>query len=184
MPPTARTPRSHWIQAGLEALSRGGPDAVRVEALAAELGVTKGGFYGYFAGRPALLDELLDEWELRCTRNILDQVESEGGGPADRIRRAGELFADDLHRVDLAVREWARHDPSVATRLRRIDNARMEFLRAMFGSFIADPDEVEARSTLVFTLAIGRHFIAADHPGRTTREAVRLAGELLLRPGP
>ncbi|WP_093658800.1 TetR/AcrR family transcriptional regulator [Streptomyces wuyuanensis] len=182
MAPNARTPRSRWVEAGLEALAEGGPDAVRVEALAAELGVTKGGFYGYFDGRPALLDEMLDEWELRCTRSILDQVESEGGDPAERVRRAGELtFSDDLHRVDLAVREWARHDPSVATRLRRVDNARMEFLRAMFGSFIADADEVEARSTLTFALAVGRHFIAADHPGRTTREAVRLAGELLLR---
>lgn len=55
--------------------------------------------------------------------------------------------------------------PSVATRLRRIDNVRMDFLREMFGSFVADPDEVEARSTLVFALAIGRHFIAADTQG-------------------
>jgi hypothetical protein len=34
---------SRWIEAGLTALARGGPDAVRVEALAAELGVAKGG---------------------------------------------------------------------------------------------------------------------------------------------
>ncbi|MFJ8076468.1 TetR/AcrR family transcriptional regulator [Streptomyces sp. NPDC096176] len=182
MPPSPRTPRSRWIEAGLDALARGGLDAVRVEALAAEIGVTKGGFYGYFDGRPALLAEMLDEWENRCTNDVLEQVESEGGDPADRVRRAGRLtFSDDLHRIDLAVREWARHDLSVAARLRRIDNARMDFLRAMFGSFIADPDEVEARCTLAFALAIGRHFIAADHPGRTKREAITLAGELLLR---
>jgi hypothetical protein len=60
----------------------------------------------------------------------------------------------------------------------------MEFLRAMFGSLITDPDEVEARSTLAFALAIGRHFIAADHPGRTQPEAIQLAAELLLRPQP
>ncbi|MET9422424.1 MULTISPECIES: TetR/AcrR family transcriptional regulator [unclassified Streptomyces] len=184
MPPVARTPRSRWIEAGLDALARGGPDAVRVEALAAEIGVTKGGFYGYFDGRTALLAEMLDEWERRCTDSVLEQVESEGGDPAERVRRAGRLtFSDDLHRIDLAVREWARHDPAVAARLRRIDNVRMDFLRSMFGSFVADPDEVEARCTLAFALAIGRHFIAADHPGRTKREAIHLAGEFLLRPG-
>ncbi|MFF8609683.1 TetR/AcrR family transcriptional regulator [Streptomyces sp. NPDC015346] len=183
MPPVPRTPRSRWIEAGLDALARGGPDAVRVEALAAEMGVTKGGFYGYFDGRAALLAEMLDEWEHRSTHAVLEQVESEGGSPAERLQRAGRLtFSDDLHRIDLAVREWARHDPSVAARLRRIDNTRMDFLRTMFGSFIADRDEVEARSTLLFALAIGRHFIAADHPGRTPREAINLAGELLLRP--
>lgn len=185
MPPTPRTPRNRWIEAGLEALAQGGPDAVRVEVLAAEIGVTKGGFYGYFDGRPALLAEMLDAWERRCTKDILDQVESEGGDPAGKIRRAGQLsFSEDLHRIDLAVREWARHDPSVATRLRRVDNTRMEFLRAMFGSFITDPDEIEARSILTFALTIGRHFIALDHPGRSNREAIHLAGELLLRPQP
>jgi len=29
-----RTPRSKWIEAGLHALAEGGPDAVRIEALA------------------------------------------------------------------------------------------------------------------------------------------------------
>jgi AcrR family transcriptional regulator len=52
----ARTPRSRWIEEGLSALASGGPDTVRVESLARTLGVTKGGFYGYFADRGALLD--------------------------------------------------------------------------------------------------------------------------------
>ncbi|MET0235002.1 MAG: TetR/AcrR family transcriptional regulator [Kibdelosporangium sp.] len=179
----ARTTRTRWIEAGLAALARGGPDTVRVEALAAELGVTKGGFYGHFDGRPALLGELLDEWERRCTKEILARVEAEGGDAAERIRRVGQLtFTDDLHRIDLAIRAWARTDQGVAARLRRIDNERMDFLRTMFGAFITDPDEVEARSTLAFALTIGRHFIAVDHPGYTTRQAVQLAGEHLLRP--
>jgi AcrR family transcriptional regulator len=178
-----RTTRERWIEAGLEALAEGGPDAVRVETLAAGLGVTKGGFYGYFDGRPALLAEMLDEWERRCTREVIAQVDAEGGDAADRFRRAGQLtFSEDLHRIDLAVRAWAHHDESVAERLRRIDNERMEFLRKMFGTFIADPDEIEARSTLAFALAIGRHFIVADHPGYTKRDVIQLAGEHLLRP--
>lgn len=178
-----RTTRVRWIEAGLEALARGGPDAVRVETLATELGVTKGGFYGHFDGRSAFLREMLDEWERRCTKEVIAQAHAEGDDAADRIRRAGRLtFSEDLHRIDLAIRAWAHHDQSVATRLRRIDNERMQFLRKMFGAFITDPDEIEARSTLAFALAIGRHFIVADHPGYTKREAIQLAGEHLLRP--
>ncbi|MGK5631728.1 TetR/AcrR family transcriptional regulator [Streptomyces sp. URMC 123] len=183
MPAVARTPRERWVEAGLEALARGGPDAVRVEALAAELGVTKGGFYGYFDGRPALLSEMLDAWERRCTEEILARADAEGGGAAERFRHVGRLsFSEDLHRIDLAVRVWARHDESVAARLRRIDNERMRFLRTVFATFLTDPDEIEARSTLAFALAIGRHFIVADHPGYTRLDVVRLAGEHLLRP--
>jgi AcrR family transcriptional regulator len=185
IPAVARTPRARWIETGLEALAQGGPDAVRVETLAAKLGVTKGGFYGHFDGRAALLTEMLDEWERRSTTEVIARATAEGGDAADRIRLVGRLtFSEDPHPLDLAVRAWARTDQSVAQRLRRIDNERMDFLRQMFGAFIADPDEVEARSILMFTLAIGRHFIAADLSGRTKREAVQLAGEHLLRPQP
>src|SRR5699024_10204424 len=59
----ARTPRSSWITQGLEVLADGGVDAVRVEPIAAQLGVTKRGFYGYFAGRDQLLTEMLATWE-------------------------------------------------------------------------------------------------------------------------
>jgi hypothetical protein len=95
----------------------------------------------------------------------------------ERIRRVGELtFSDELHRIDIAVREWARQDPKVAERLRRVDNVRMDFLRTMFGSFVADPDEVEARCTPAFALAIGRHFIAAALPVSAGSVSVRLTG--------
>lgn len=53
----------------------------------------------------------------------------------------------------------------------------------MFRTFVDDPDEVEARSTLRFALAIGCHFIVADHPGYSTRDVIQLAGEHLLRTG-
>src|SRR5918994_2928776 len=77
-PPT-RTPRAGWIDAGLRALAAGGPDAVRIEPLARELGVTRGGFYGHFKSRAAFLDALLDTWERRSTEEVLERVEREGG---------------------------------------------------------------------------------------------------------
>ncbi|MFJ5230985.1 TetR/AcrR family transcriptional regulator [Kitasatospora sp. NPDC088391] len=185
MPAVARTTRERWIEAGLQALAEGGPDAVRVEVLAGRLGVTKGGFYGHFDGRPAFLAEMLDTWEQQSTSEVIARAEAEGTDPAETLRTVGRLtYSADAHPIDLAVRSWARHDPEVAERLRRVDNRRMAFLRKMFGAFLTDPDEVEARSVLMFSLAIGRHFIGADHPGHTRPQAVQLAGEYLLRPSP
>ena len=177
-----RTPRERWIEQGLQALAAGGPDAVRVEALAKELGVTKGGFYGSFADREALLEAMLDTWERESTDDVLDRVEREGGDPRTRIQRAGVLtFSDDrLLPIDLAVRDWARRDEAVAVRLRRVDNRRMALLREMIGTFCPDPDEVEARSLLAFCVAIGEHFLAADHGDRTRAEVLTRAADLLL----
>jgi AcrR family transcriptional regulator len=183
-----RTPRDSWVEAALAALAAGGPDAVRVEVLAKQLGVTKGGFYGYFADRDALLAAMLDAWERESTDEVLDQVERAGGDPRTKVRRAGALTfsSDRLLPIDLAIRDWARRDAAVAERLRRVDNRRMALLREMIGTFCpdADADEVEARSLLAFCLAIGAHFLAADHGDRTRAQVLARAADLLFnRPG-
>ena len=41
--------------------------------------------------------------------------------------------------------------------------------------FCPDPDDVEARSMLSFSLLIGNHFIAADHGARTREDVVSVA---------
>jgi AcrR family transcriptional regulator len=167
-----RTPRATWIEAGLQALAAGGPDAVRVEPLAKALGVTRGGFYWHFQDRSALLEEMLDTWERRSTDDVIERVESEGGDARAKARRAGALtFSHALMPIDLAVRDWSRRDQAVADRLRRVDNRRMDYLRSLFGTFCTDEDEVEARSMLAFSLVIGNHFLAADH-GKHSREDV------------
>jgi AcrR family transcriptional regulator len=176
-----RTPRSRWIEEGLRALAAGGPDAVRVEALAQALGVTKGGFYGHFADRGALLAEMLGSWERKATDEVLERVERKGGDVRTRLRRAGALtFSSELLPIDLAIRDWARRDQEVAERLRRVDNRRMEYLRLLFGELCHDEDEVEARSMLAFTLVIGHHFMAADHGARSHADALELAARWLL----
>jgi AcrR family transcriptional regulator len=176
MPALIRTPRESWIDAGLRVLAGGGPDAVRVEPLAEKLGVTRGGFYWHFGDRQAFLDVLLDTWEVRATDEVLDRVEREGGDPRAKARRAGMLtFSKTLLPIDLAIRDWARRDAAVARRLRRVDDRRMAYLRSMIGTFCADPDDVEARCMLAFTLAIGHHFIAAGHDGRSRSQVLEQA---------
>jgi AcrR family transcriptional regulator len=176
-----RTPRSSWVEQGLRALAAGGPEAVRIEPLAAALGVSRGGFYWHFEDRRALLEEMLDTWERRSTADVLERVEREGGDARTKVWRAGMLtFSRDLLPIDLAVRDWSRRDRAVAKRLRRVDNERMEYLRSLIGTFCADPDDIEARSMLAFSLAIGDHFIAAGHGRLKRRRVLELAMQRVL----
>jgi AcrR family transcriptional regulator len=173
-----RTPRSKWIEEGLRALAAGGPDAVRIEPLAQALGVTRGGFYWHFEDRGALLGEILDAWERMSIDDVIERVESEraGADPRAGLRRLFGLAgsAGEVLTIDLAVRDWARRDEAVAARLRRVDNRRMDYLRALFGAFCPDEEEIEARSMLAFSLWIGNRFIASDHGSRTRAEVLRL----------
>ncbi|WP_246083373.1 hypothetical protein [Nonomuraea diastatica] len=70
------------------------------------------------------------------------------------------------------------HRPGAAGRSQRAGHAGA--LREMIGTFCSDADEVEARSMLAFCVAIGEHFLAADHGGRTRGEVLARAADLLL----
>jgi AcrR family transcriptional regulator len=172
-----RTPRSTWIEEGLRALATGGPDAVRIEPLAKALGVSRGGFYWHFDDRRALLEEILDAWERTSVDEVIERVESAGGEARARLRRLSALAAssDEPLRTDLAVRDWARRDPAVAERLRRVDNRRMDYMRSLFGAFCPDADDVEVRCMVFYSLWIGSHFIAADHGARSRADVLKLA---------
>jgi AcrR family transcriptional regulator len=172
-----RTPRSSWIEEGLRALAGGGPDAVRIEPLARSLGVTRGGFYWHFDDRRALLEEMLDTWERESVDEVIERVEREGGDARARLRSLSALAAasDEPLKIDLAVRDWARRDQTVAERLRRVDNRRMAYLRSLFGAFCDDGDDVEARCLVFYSLWIGNHFIAADHGSGSRADVLKLA---------
>jgi hypothetical protein len=129
---------------------------------------------------------MLDAWERESIDEVVAQVESEGGDPKTKALRAGMLtFSDDrLLPIDLAIRDWARRDQAAAECLQRVDNRRMALLRELIGTFCSDPDEVEARSLIAFCVAMGQHFLAADHEGRTRLEVLMRAGDLILDRAP
>ena len=72
--------REVWIGAGLAEIAKHGIDGVRVEVLAKNLGVTKGGFYRRFKDRAALLEGILRTW-------------SSGGSPRSKSRPASTARA-------------------------------------------------------------------------------------------
>jgi AcrR family transcriptional regulator len=178
-----RTPRTRWVDEGLRALASGGPDSVRVEALARLLGVSKGGFYWHFPDRQALLEEMLVRWETASVDEAIERVEASAGTAREKLARLFSLASssDELRKVDLAVRDWARREPAVAERLGRIDNRRMEYMRLLFGDFCADRADVEARCLVAMTMFVGLHFVHVDHGPHRRAEVLQAALERLVR---
>jgi AcrR family transcriptional regulator len=170
------TPRTSWVGEGLRALGVGGPDAVRIEKLAQTLGVSRGGFYWHFDGRPALLEEMLDAWERRVIDTVIERIESEGGDARAKLRHLSKLAFSgrELMKIELAIRDWARRDKQVAKRLRRIDNRRMEYMRSLFAAFCTDEDDVEVRCMLLLSIWVGNPLIAADHGARSRADVMKL----------
>jgi len=176
-----RKSQEEWIEAAIQALADGGAEAVRVEPLARALGVTKGSFYWHFTDRNALLDAVLDTWERAGTDAIIEEVERSGGDVRTRALHLWDRTSGPPGlRAELAIRDWARRDPAVAERVRRVDDRRMNYLRTLFATLGAVPHDVESRALLLYSLLIGNDFIVAGHGDQTRAMVLREAVAFIL----
>lgn len=139
-----------WIEAALAVLVTGGVAAIRIEPIAAKLGVTKGSFYWHFKDRAALLEALLDFWEAEFTGGLIELV-ADVPSPAARLRNLAKAALTvswhgiDNARSEMAMQAWAAQEPTVAERLRQIDRIRIDYLQTE----LAELGFSEARSTLL-----------------------------------
>jgi AcrR family transcriptional regulator len=117
-----------WTDAAVAALADGGVQAVRVEAIARRIGVTKGSFYWHFADRPALLEAVLARWE-QGAHAVLDAA-ARLGAPEQRVALLfRELARPSTGLSDAELFAWARRDRAVAERVSEIERARIVFLK-------------------------------------------------------
>lgn len=117
-----------WIRAASSRLAQDGIDAVRVEVLARELGVSKGSFYWHFRDREELLNALLADWESR-EGTWLDDGQRTSRSAASRWAVFVERSrAVDRRRFEAAVHGWARRDGRVAVRVTAIEKRRQTFI--------------------------------------------------------
>jgi len=147
--------KKDWIKTGFEILSNKGVDNVRIEAMARKLGVTKGGFYGYFVNREALLQAMLEEWEKRHSSEIFNYINSLTGSLSDKLKKL--LYAiDDMKydAIELSMYHWAVHDPHAKKVLMRVVRNRLDFCANLFLEGGFSQDEAEKRANIV------HHFMA------------------------
>ncbi len=121
-----------WILAGFRALTRSGPNSLKAEPLARELGTTKGSFYWHFKDLPDFHTRMLALWEHRAVDLITEGLSSEPD-PVRRLYALGEIAtsSDSTHGgegAEPAIRAWAQDHPKVAEAVARVDQKRLSYL--------------------------------------------------------
>ncbi len=86
-----RLQRADWLRAAQRTLVIHGLAGVRIEALARDLGVSKGSFYWHFADRAALLEALLAAWEVESDWLIAESRKAPS--PPERLAHLLALIA-------------------------------------------------------------------------------------------
>jgi AcrR family transcriptional regulator len=165
--------RAQWLNAGLEALRKGGVAAVRVERLADDVGVTKGSFYHHFRDRGALLEEVLEYWAREMTDAEFERIQTLRGGLAPRlVALAEDVLEKGMGRYDPAIRAWAREERKVAAAVAQVDRRRVKALAGFFEEGGFAPAEARIRARTFYTLLLGEPQMRA--PAREAGELEKM----------
>jgi AcrR family transcriptional regulator len=171
--------RAQWLVAGLESLRKGGVGEVRVERLAADLGITKGSFYWHFRNRSELLEALLEHWSREMTDVEFERIQAMRGGLAARLLALAEdVLEKGMGRYDPAIRAWARTDRKVAAAVGQVDRRRVRALTGFFEDGGFGAVEARTRARLFYTFLLGEPQVRspAREPGELARMVKILQG--------
>ena len=170
-PPVSRgnvkVTREDWLELAAEVLVEHGVNHVKVLTLANRLGVSRSSFYWYFRSREDLLDQLLARWEGQNTRAILAHAARPARDICEAVMHLFECFIDPDQfdpRLDFAVREWARRDGEVRTRLDAADEARIAAIRDAFVSHGFEAVEAFTRARVIYFMQIGYYALVENEP--------------------
>jgi AcrR family transcriptional regulator len=176
--------REGWIEAGLAELARHGIDGVRVEVLAKNLGVTKGGFYRRFKDRAALLDVILGTWSAGRIAAIEKQTSLDGATARDRLRAVIELYAERMNSqgmaIELAIRQWARSDDAAAAAVASVDAARLKNVAHLYRATGMSAEEADAQAFLFYCFIFGQSLLFLKRGPRKRAQLIAKAAEKLV----
>ncbi|MDR4998960.1 TetR/AcrR family transcriptional regulator [Brevibacillus parabrevis] len=143
--------RKDWVRAGLNTLAEEGVEAVRVEAIARKLSISKGSFYHHFADRQDLLNAMIDYWELHATERIISAPEAE---QATLEQLLSFVFATE-RKTEAAMYAWAKQNPELGKRVAGIEKRRIGYVAALYAKKGLSPGEANARAHLAYLVYIG-----------------------------
>lgn len=117
-----------WVQAALDTIAQHGVAAVAVEALARDLGVTKGSFYWHFANRDALISAAVKRWEDNDIKTFERSI-AMLSDPSAKLRLLFRRTIKEIqsHRIFSALFRCTDH-PVVARVMQRVSERRVAFL--------------------------------------------------------
>ncbi|MFU1476460.1 TetR/AcrR family transcriptional regulator [Roseovarius sp. C7] len=133
-----RLTRNDWLEAGRDTLATTGPAALKAEALARQIGTTKGSFYWHFRDLPQFQQALIAGWE-EAALTALIEAETEPTPAAALLHMAQGINAG--RRLENALRAWALSYPPAAETVARVDAARLGRITAHLAAIgVTNPD--------------------------------------------
>ena len=155
-----------WVDVAIDVLASEGIAGLRIELLAKRCGVTKGSFYWHFRDRQALLDAVLERWRAGRIRDIEKTTAGLPGAEVEQLHHVIEIYGANRNRkgmaIELAVRDWARHDAQAAAVVEAVDLYRLECTQRLFIAKGMSAADAKSRSLLLYACVFGLSLMHYD----------------------
>ena len=175
---TRRFRQQDWLALGLAELTRQGAAGLTIEHLCAMADRTRGSFYHHFADHDAFIRALMGHWRAVHTDAVITAVEA--APPDDRPQSLHTLASHLDHRLDIAVRRLAATHPIAADMVRRVDEARIAFVAALYRAQGRDrPERAETFARLEYALFVGSQVLWPDAEPASLLEIKALFADLV-----
>ena len=177
-----RVSKAEWLQAALKLLKTEGVEAIRVERLARELGISKSGFYWHFKDRDDLRTQMIDYWVHEFNEVVTANPTLRNGDPRERLELTMLMILDhDLTRYEVPMRAWAEADPNIARRVARVYRKRLDFLRDIFRDLGFEGDELEMRARLLLCHGTWERAMFPKESKKSLRKLIKRRVDLLAK---
>jgi len=157
-----------WLEGAFRALTTGGPSAIKAEAIARDLGVSKGSFYWHFADVPTLKSNMLAHWEQTATESIIVDLEQSSEPANNKLRALIAVSTSGLDNpyggplAEPAIRDWARYDATVRQVVKRVDAARIKYVEGLFRQSKLSTKESKSYAALFYSTLVGSHILSEN----------------------
>ncbi|MGB3375141.1 MAG: helix-turn-helix domain-containing protein [Microbacterium sp.] len=170
-----------WLDAAYSRFESEGLSAVRVEAIARDIGATKGSFYWHFGNRQALIDAVMARWEREQTDEIIALADL-GGSPEERMTRLYSIVATRVeHRSGEATLYVEAESEGVADAVARVSRRRIGYIADILTELGFARDEAVNRSTIALAAVLGLQQLVAATGDAVLGENGRAITESALR---
>jgi len=174
--------RQQWLDAGLAVLAEEGATGLRIDRLAARIGLTKGSFFHHFGGAAGYRSALLEHYEQLTLGAFAAAIEARRGlGTRDTLTWLTDLATTDAASIrraelDLAVRAWAASDAEARAVQARIDATVIDALQATWRPAVESDAAARTAALVPYLVSLG----AAMTVPPISAEELRRVYELLL----
>ncbi|MEM1110822.1 MAG: TetR/AcrR family transcriptional regulator [Pseudomonadota bacterium] len=175
MPNNIKVAAEQWLNAARQALVTEGVSGIKVDRLATQLGVTRGGFYHHYKSRRDLLNSLLNHW---AKRDVFFPMMEKPTNPASALAALkatmSHLISEKAYSpaLETAMRDWARVDDAAKGIVERVDKKRIKRLQEIFEALGCDKSEARIRARVLYFHQIGYYSLGL-HQKESKAERMR-----------